>query len=81
MLLPAYLVSAGLALAALCTDLLVAGPLYRSPPHIMGPVLGPLMPLYAGFFALKVIVGLAGLIAGHRTTPLVQLQASGNGGF
>jgi DNA-binding SARP family transcriptional activator len=27
------------------------------------------MPLYAGFFALEVMVGLAGLIAGYRTTP------------
>jgi hypothetical protein len=65
-LLLAYLFSAGLAVAALFTNLLVAGLLYRPPPHTIGPVPGPLMRLCAGFFALEVMVGIAGLIAGYR---------------
>jgi DNA-binding SARP family transcriptional activator len=67
-LLPAYLLSAGLALTALFTNLLVAGPLYRPPPLIIGPLPGPLMSVCAGFFALEVIGGSAGLIAGYRAT-------------
>jgi DNA-binding SARP family transcriptional activator len=67
-LAPAYLLSAGFALAALFTNLLVAGPLYRPPPLIIGPLPGPLMQLYAGFFALGVIGGTAGLIVGYRAT-------------
>jgi DNA-binding SARP family transcriptional activator len=65
-LLPAYLFSAGLAMAALFTDLLVAGPLHRLPPYIIGPVPGPLMRLYVGLFALEVVIGIGGLIAGYR---------------
>jgi len=64
----AYLISAALASAALFTDLLVAGPLYRPPPHIIGPLPGPLMPFCTAFFALEVIVGVAGLITGYRAT-------------
>ncbi len=67
-LAPAYLLSAGFALAALFTNLLVAGPLYRLPPLIIGPLPGPLMDVYAGFFALEVIGGAAGLVAGYRAT-------------
>jgi DNA-binding SARP family transcriptional activator len=67
-LAPAYLLSAGFALAALFTNLLVAGPLYRPPPLIIGPLPGPLMYVYAGFFALEVIGGTAGLVAGYRAT-------------
>jgi hypothetical protein len=51
----AYLVSAALASAALFTGLVVAGPLYRPPPHIIGPLPGPLMPFCTAFFALEVI--------------------------
>lgn len=66
---PVYLLSTGFALAALFTDLLVAGPLYRPAPHIIGPLPGPLMDLFVGFFGLGVVVGTAGLIAGYRATP------------
>ncbi len=67
-LLPAYLLSAGFALTALTTNLLVAGPLYRPPPLIIGPLPGPLMYVYAGFCALEVIGATVGLIAGYRVT-------------
>jgi DNA-binding SARP family transcriptional activator len=75
-LLPAYLISAGLAGAALFTDLLVAGPLYRPPPFIIGPLPGPLMRLFAGFFGLEVMVGIVGLIAGYRAvlSPFLRRQ-------
>jgi DNA-binding SARP family transcriptional activator len=64
----AYLLSAGFALAALFTNLLVAGPLYRPPPLIIGPLPGPLMYVCAGFFSLEVIGGTAGLVAGYRAS-------------
>lgn len=67
-LLPAYLLSAGFALTALTTNLLVAGPLYRPPPLIIGPLPGPLMYVYAGFCALEVTGATVGLIAGYRVT-------------
>jgi len=68
MLSLAYLISSGLALAALFTNLLVAGSFDRPPPHTIGPLPGPLMLPYAGFFLLEVIVGIAGLVAGYRAT-------------
>jgi DNA-binding SARP family transcriptional activator len=65
-LLLAYAVNAVFALAALFTDLLIAGPLHRPPPRIIGPVPGPLILPYAGIFALEFTAGTASLIAGYR---------------
>jgi DNA-binding SARP family transcriptional activator len=65
-LLLAYAVNAVFALAALFTDLLIAGPLHRAPPRIVGPVPGPLMLPCAGLFALEFTAGTASLIAGYR---------------
>lgn len=75
-LLPAYLASIVFALAALFSDLLLAGPLYRPSPHIIGPVPGPLMPLFAALFALEVMGATIGLIVNHRLarSPAVRRQ-------
>jgi DNA-binding SARP family transcriptional activator len=75
-LLPAYVGGAGLALAALFTRLVVAGPYRRPPPHIVGVMSGPLMYPFVEFFILAVIVGIAGLAAGYRTahTPSLRRQ-------
>ena len=67
-LLLAYLSSAVLAWAALFTDLLVAAPLFRSSPYIIGAIPGPLMYVFLGLFGLEVTGGIAGLVAGWRTT-------------
>jgi DNA-binding SARP family transcriptional activator len=67
-LLLAYVVNAVFALAALFTDLLIAGPLHRAPPRIVGPVPGPLMWLCAGLIALELAAGIASLLAGYRAT-------------
>lgn len=64
----AYLFSTGLALAALFTDLVVAGPLYRPPPLIVGVIPGPLMYLFAASFGLLMIVSPVGLIKSFRAS-------------
>jgi DNA-binding SARP family transcriptional activator len=64
----AYLGSAGLALAALFTDLLVAGPVYRPPPHTIAPLPGPLMRVYGAFTALEIVIGVVGLVVNYRAT-------------
>jgi DNA-binding SARP family transcriptional activator len=67
-LLLAYLSGAVLAWAALFTDLLVAAPLLRSSPYIIGAIPGPLMYVFLGLFGLEVTAGIAGLVAGYRAT-------------
>jgi DNA-binding SARP family transcriptional activator len=67
-LLLAYLSGAVLAWAALFTDLLVAAPLFRSSPYIIGAIPGPLMYVFLGLFGLEVTGGIAGLVAGCRAT-------------
>ena len=62
----AYFCGIGLMLAALFTDLLIAGVIYRPPPNIIGPKPGPLMAPYAGLFVIEVIIGLVGLILSYR---------------
>jgi DNA-binding SARP family transcriptional activator len=62
----AYLASIVFALGALFTDLLVAGPLYRPLPYIIGPLPGPMMGLFATFFSVEVIGGTFGLIISYR---------------
>ncbi len=71
---PAYLFSTGLALAALFSDLLVSGLLYRPRRPVLGPVVGPLMYAFAGFFVLVVAGGVAGLVTGYRTTRFPSLR-------
>jgi hypothetical protein len=73
-LLAAYLLGAGFSLAALFTDLVVAGPLYRSAPYIVGPLPGPLMAPYAGFFWLEVVGDTVGLIIGYRAALFPSLR-------
>jgi DNA-binding SARP family transcriptional activator len=67
-LLLAYLSSAVLAWAALFTDLLVAAPLFRSSPYIIGAIPGPLVYVFLGLSGLEVTGGIAGLVAGYRAT-------------
>jgi DNA-binding SARP family transcriptional activator len=64
----AYVCSIGCALAVLFTRLLVAGPLFRSPSDIIGPLPGPLMYAFLGLFMLQVVSGTSGVIAGCRAT-------------
>jgi DNA-binding SARP family transcriptional activator len=62
----AYLCSTGWALAALFTRLLVAGPLFRPPPGIIGPVPGPLIIPFLVSFAVQAVIGIVGVAAGYR---------------
>jgi len=67
-LAPAYLLATAGTLAALFTDLVVAGPLYRPAPNpTIGPLPGPLMKVSAGIFWLEVFVGVAGVVVAYRT--------------
>jgi DNA-binding SARP family transcriptional activator len=62
----AYVCSTGWALAALFTHLLVAGPLFRSPPNIIGPVPGPLIYPFLGLFAVQAVISVVGVATGYR---------------
>jgi DNA-binding SARP family transcriptional activator len=64
----AYVGSIGCALAALFTRLLVAGPLFRSPSDVIGPLPGPLMYAFLGLFVSLALIGTGGVIAGYRVT-------------
>lgn len=70
----AYFLSTLLAMAVLFTNLVVAGPLYRAAPHVIGPMPGPLMSVLAGFSLLAVLGSMVGLIAMYRTTPSLALR-------
>lgn len=70
----AYLLSILLAIAVLFTNQVIAGPLYRVAPHVIGPMPGPLMPVLAGFSLLEVLGSMAGLIAMYRITPSLTLR-------
>lgn len=61
-----YLISVFFAAASLFTDFLIAGPLHRPSPHIIGPIPGALMSVFSLFFILDVIIGTYGLLAGYR---------------
>ncbi|RPI34092.1 MAG: hypothetical protein EHM70_04020 [Chloroflexota bacterium] len=68
-LLPGYLAGAVFAISALFTNLFVAGPLYRQPADIIGPLMGPVMPIFAVLFMTQMGFGTAGLVVGFFSTP------------
>lgn len=76
MLIPAFGLTALFFVAALFTEWLVAGRLYRADDKILGPLPGPLMNVYAAYFGSIVVLVIAGLIAGYRSTrvPAVRRQ-------
>jgi DNA-binding SARP family transcriptional activator len=65
----AYVSSAGLAIAALVSDWLIAGVMDRSAQLFVEPLPGPLMILFSGLSGVIGLTGVIGLAAGYRAAP------------
>ena len=74
LLRPAYMLTAGLILTHLFTDLVIVGSHYHPPPHIIGYNPGTLMPAQAGFFMLQVTGSIFGLIISYRRSQSVFMR-------
>ena len=70
-----YFVSLAIAGNALLGDWLLTGAYFRLPDHIIGPAPGPLMPIFAVFFATVILAGTLGLVVAYRSARSTSVKA------